>query len=127
MPDNESDERKLRFLPPAERDFKNLPRGIQRIFGRALTLVQHGLEPGEAKALQGFGGRRVLELRESDENGTYRAIYTVNIAEAVYVLHSFQKKSHKGTKTDRHDIELIKGRLKWAEQDSERRQSGEEM
>lgn len=57
MADNGHDVRKLRFLPPAERDFKTLPKGIQKVFGRALNLVQLGLEPDEAKALQGFGGR----------------------------------------------------------------------
>lgn len=125
MTDNEHDERKLRFLPPAERDYKDLPGGIQRVFGRALNLVQHGIEPEVAKALQGFGGRQVLELRESDEHGTYRAVYTVRIAEAIYVLHAFQKKSHRGIKTDKQDIELIRERLKWAEQDAERRRRGD--
>lgn len=125
MGDKESDERKLRFLPPAERDYKDLPRDIQRIFGQALNLVQHGLEPEEAKALQGFGGRQVLELKETDEHGTYRAVYTVKIAAVVYVLHAFQKKSHKGTKTDKQDIDLIKERLKWAEQDAVQRTKGD--
>ncbi|MEB3223003.1 MAG: type II toxin-antitoxin system RelE/ParE family toxin [Candidatus Sericytochromatia bacterium] len=125
MADNDSDARKLRFLPPAERDYVNLPRGIQKVFGRALNLVQMGLEPEEAKALQGFGGRQVLELVEHDESGTYRAVYTVKIAEAVYVLHAFQKKSHKGIKTDKQDVELIKERLKWAEWDAEQRRKGD--
>lgn len=125
MAGSESDKRRLRFLPPAERDYKDLPREIQGIFGRALNLVQNGLEPEEAKALQGFGGRQVLELKESDEHGTYRAVYTVKIAEAVYVLHAFQKKSRKGIKTDKHDIELVKERLKWAEQDAELRRKGD--
>ena len=51
--------------------------------------------------MRGFGGRQVLELRASDEHGTYRAVYTVRIAGAIYVLHAFQKKSHKGIKTDK--------------------------
>jgi phage-related protein len=125
LPDNQRDARKLRFLPPAERDYVSLPRGIQKIFGRALNLVQLGLEPAGAKALQGFGGRQVLELVERDENGTYRAVYTVKLTEAVYVLHAFQKKSHKGVKTDKQDVELIKERLKWAEWDAEKRRKGE--
>lgn len=124
MNDNRAQERKLLFLPPAERDYRALPVGIQRIFGRALNLVQHDLEPVEAKALRGFGGRQVLELRETDEHGTYRTVYTVRMAEAVYVLHAFQKKSHKGIKTDKQDIDLIKERLRWAEQDAEQRRKG---
>ena len=121
------DERRLRFLPPAERDYRDLPEGIQRIFGRTLNLVQHGIDPEESKTLQGFGGRQVLELRENDEHGTYRTVYTVRIAEAVYVLHAFQKKLHKGIKTDKQDIYLIRERLKWAEQDTERRRKGDKQ
>ena len=124
MNDNDAEERKLIFLPPALRDYRDLPAGIQRIFGRALNLVQHDLEPVEAKSMRGFGGRQVLELRASDEHGTYRAVYTVRIAGAIYVLHAFQKKSHKGIKTDKQDIELMIERLKWAEQDAEWRRKG---
>lgn len=52
---------------------------------------------------------------ESDEDGTYRAIYTVKFSEAVYVLHCFQKESTRGIKTSQQDIDLIKSRLKLAE------------
>lgn len=71
--------------------------------------------PSIAKAMKGFGGADVLELRESDVAGAYRAVYTVRFGERIYVLHAFQKKSHKGISTDKQDIELIKARLKWAE------------
>ncbi len=37
--------------------------------------------------------------------------------EVVYVLHCFQKKSKRGIKTPRHDVELVEARLKWAEAD----------
>lgn len=63
----------------------------------------------------------MLELIASDEHGAYRAVYTVKIAAAIYVLHAFPKKSHKGIKTDKQDIELIKERLRWAEQDAAQR------
>lgn len=123
MSERKSEERALRFLPPAERDYRALPRDIQRIFGQALNLAQHGLESVEAKALHGFGGRQVLELKESDEHGTYRAVYTVRIAEAVYVLHAFQKKSRRGIKTAPQDIALIHERLRWAEWDAAQRRN----
>ena len=71
--------------------------------------------PSIAKMMKGFGGADVLELRESDAAGTYRAVYTVRFGERIYVLHAFQKKSHKGISTDKQDVELIKARLKWAE------------
>lgn len=62
-----------------------------------------------------------MELREDDEAGTYRSVYTVKFGEVVYVLHAFTKKSKKGIATDKQDVELIKERLKWAEEDFNRR------
>jgi phage-related protein len=52
---------------------------------------------------------------ESDTGGTYRAVYTVKFAEAVFVLHCFQKKSKSSIATPKHDIEIIRARLKVAE------------
>ena len=45
---------------------------------------------------------------------TFRAVYTVKIAERVYVLHCFQQKSTKGIETPRQDMDLIRERLKAA-------------
>ena len=85
--------------------------------GYALQQVQEGGEPLAAKALRGFGGRAVLELVEDFDGDTYRAVYTVQFADAVYVLHAFQKKAKKGIATPRHEIELIKSRLRDAQAD----------
>jgi phage-related protein len=52
---------------------------------------------------------------ENDSEGTYRAVYTVRFADAVCVLHCFQKKSTSGVAAPKQDIELIKARLKQAE------------
>ncbi len=53
----------------------------------------------------------------SDHQGdTYRAVYTVRLVHAVYVLHAFQKKSKKGIETAKRDMELIRQRLKRAEE-----------
>ncbi len=65
--------------------------------------------------MQGFGGSAVLEILESDEGGTYRAVYTVKYAQAIFVLHCFQKKSKKGIATPKEDMDVIRGRLKMAE------------
>jgi phage-related protein len=83
-----------------------------------------GKDPA-ARPLKGFGGAGVLEIVEDHEGDTYRAVYTVKYAEAVYVLHAFQKKSHRGIVTPRHDVDLIKARLRRAQELHERR--GEEM
>jgi phage-related protein len=69
----------------------------------------------KAKPLRGFGGAGVLEIVENEEGGAYRAVYTVRFAEAVFVLHCFQKKSKRGIATPKADMDLIRNRLKDAE------------
>jgi len=83
--------------------------------GQSIDDAQHGGEHPAAKALKGFGGRGVPEVVDDFDGDTYRAVYTVKFAGVVYVLHAFQKKSRKGIATPQHEIELIKARLKRAE------------
>ncbi|KAB2941620.1 MAG: type II toxin-antitoxin system RelE/ParE family toxin [Hyphomicrobium sp.] len=113
-----SDVRKpLLWIGSSKRDLDGLPDGVQDVFGFALDFAQRGLKHEAAKALSCFGGAGVLEVVENDEGGTYRAVYTVKFAGAVYVLHVFQKKSKKGIATPQSDVKLIKARLKKAEED----------
>lgn len=78
-----------------------------------------------AKPLQGFGGAGVLEIIERHDGDTYRAVYTVKFRSVLYVLHCFQKKARHGIKTPQQDIELIKQRLRVAEQDYETHYRGQ--
>ena len=81
--------------------------------GYALFLAQMGeRHTTMAKALGGFGGANVIEVRESYDGNAYRAVYTVRYADTVYVLHAFQKKSKKGTATPKPEMDLIEKRLK---------------
>ena len=66
--------------------------------------------------LSGFGGAGVVEIVRDYRDDTFRAVYTVRYAGAMYVLHAFQKKSKTGRTTPRRDMELIKQRLREAEQ-----------
>jgi len=66
--------------------------------------------------LQGFGGAGVLEVVSDHNSETYRAVYTVKFAGMVYVLHAFQKKAKRGIATTKRDIDLIKARLRWAQE-----------
>jgi phage-related protein len=68
---------------------------------------------------RGFGSAGVLEVVEDDDGNTYRAVYTVRFSNAVYVLHCFQKKSHKGIATPKQDLNLVHDRLKLAQQHAE--------
>jgi phage-related protein len=81
-----------------------------------LFLAQTGQHPPSAKLLKGLGSG-VVELVDDFDGDTYRAVYTVRFASAVYVLHAFKKKSKQGIKTPQGDIELIKQRLKDAQAD----------
>jgi phage-related protein len=89
-----------------------MPDPVKETFGYGLYLAQVGERHPAAKVLHGFHGAGVLELIEDDNGSTYRAVYTVRFAYAVYVLHCFQKKSKAGIATPRQDIELISKRLK---------------
>ena len=82
--------------------------------GFAINDAQNGDEHPRAKALKGFGGRSVLEVVDDEDGDTFRAVYTVRFAGVIYVLHSFQKKSKKGIEAPKHDIEIIRARLKAA-------------
>ncbi len=75
----------------------------------------NSLRSSVSKPLKGFGDAAVVELIERDSAGTYRAIYTVRFADAVFVLHCFQKKSISGIATPKREIDVIRARLKAAE------------
>jgi phage-related protein len=92
-----------------------MPDDVVDVFGFALHLAQLGRKHGQAKPLKGFGGAGVLEVIEDHKGDTYRAVYTVKIADIVYVLHCFQKKSTKGMETPQHEMDLIRERLKAAQ------------
>lgn len=96
-------------------DLKQFPYEVQDEMGHGLYLAQMGDRHNHAKTLSGLGNAKVIELREKDRSGTYRMIYTVEMAEFIFVLHAFQKKSKSGIATPKQEIDLIKNRLKDAE------------
>jgi len=109
--------RPLRWVGSSKDDVSAFPQGVKARIGGALWDAQMGRKAPFAKPLRGFGGAGVLEVVDDFDGDTYRAVYTVIFAEAVYVLHAFQKKSRKGVATPRSEIELIKKRLERARQD----------
>ena len=113
----------IRWVGASRRDLKSFPRDVQREVGQALYAAQCGTEYPSVKALKGFGGRSVLEVVVGDAVSTYRTVYTVRFADAIYVLHAFQKKSKKGIATPQMEIELVRKRLLEAERDYRRRQN----
>jgi phage-related protein len=98
-------------------DLAAFPEEVKDAIGYALYIAQLGGKHSDAKPLQGFGGAAILEIIEDHAGNTYRAVYTVRFADRIYVLHVFQKKSKAGIKTPKHQMELIRSRLKRAEQE----------
>jgi phage-related protein len=89
------------------------PEAVKDSVGKALNLAQFGGKHPAAKPWKGEGPG-VLEIVEDHGGNTFRAVYTIRFAQAVYVLHAFQKKSPRGIKTARRDVELVAERLKQA-------------
>ena len=113
-------EKPLHWVASAKKDFQTFPVEVQAEMGYALGLAQLGAKHPNAKAWKGEGPG-VLEIVEDYREGTYRAVYTVRFVGAVYVLHTFQKKSKTGIKTPQQDVKLIGERLKRAHMDHENR------
>jgi phage-related protein len=84
------------------------PASAKREAGYQLDKVQHGLEPDDWKPMSSIGSG-VKEVRIWDEAGAFRVIYVAKLADAVYVLHCFQKKTEQ---TSEKDIKLARKRFK---------------
>jgi len=106
----------VRWIGSARADLQDFPVEVRTDMGFALWVAQQGGRPPQAKPLKGIvSGAGVLELVERHDGDTYRVVYAVRFKTAVYVLHAFQKKSRSGIKTPKHDIEVIRERLRAAE------------
>lgn len=105
----------LAWIGSSKKDLMALPVDVRKFFGHALDFAQRGDKHDAAKVLKGFGGAGVLEVLDDDQDGTYRAVYTVKFVEAVFVLHCFSKKSKRGIETPKEDMDVIRMRLKVAE------------
>jgi phage-related protein len=100
------------WVGSSREDLREFPEPVQDHIGYALYVAQRGGKHRDTKTLTGIGGAGVVEVVKDYRGDTFRAVYTVQFAEAVYVLHAFQKKSKRGRETARLDIELIKRRLR---------------
>jgi phage-related protein len=91
------------------------PQAARREAGYQLDRVQHGREPDDWKPMSTVG-RGVREIRIHDAAGAFRVLYVAKFDDAVYVLHCFQKKSKRGAKTPTRELDLIKSRLRMAQE-----------
>lgn len=105
------------WVGSTKHDLRFLSKDIQDEIGFALYEAQKGGKSDKAKPLKGFGSASVLEIVARSVGETYRAVYTVKFEKAIAVLHVFHKKSKSGIETPKQDIDLIKNRLKLAEEE----------
>ena len=105
----------VEWIGSSKADLKMFPAAVRGVVGFALYQAQVGLKHRDAKPLRGLGAN-ILEVVSRYDGDTYRAVYTVRFKAAVYVLHAFQKKAKRGTATPKQEIDLVKRRLKAAEQ-----------
>ena len=107
----------LRWIASSKDDLSAMPAEVCRDVGYALYAAQQGDKHDDAKVLKGFGGAGVIEVIARHDGDAFRAVYTVRFAGVIYVLHAFQKKAKRGIATPKKEIDLIRRRLRLAEQD----------
>src|SRR5271167_4594549 len=94
------------WIGSSKDDISALPGPVKASFGHRLWQVQNGETPLDMKPLRQFG-TGVFELRERFDKNAYRLVYAVKLAEAIYVLHAFVKKSKYGIGLPKPDAEII--------------------
>jgi phage-related protein len=117
------DIRPVIWIGSSRRDLRSMPKKVRQDFGQALYAAQQGETDPAAKPLKGFGGSRVMEIVERYKGDAFRAVYTAQFGEAVYVLHVFQKKSKSGIATPKPEMDLIRRRYAEADRHHRERQN----
>ena len=123
---HDQDMRPCEWMGRSKRDLKEMPEDVKLAIGIDLNEVQYGKRPRSATPPKEVHGAGVLEIRKDFDSDTYRCVYAVRFAKAVYVLHVFQKKSKSGIATPPHDIALIRSRLREAAEHYSRKYEGTE-
>ncbi|MFN3322818.1 MAG: type II toxin-antitoxin system RelE/ParE family toxin [Bryobacteraceae bacterium] len=103
--------RPISWIKGALKDFGAFPEGAQSICLAALTIIAEGGMADIAKPMQGMGSG-VFEIALPFRGDAFRVVYAVQLGDDIWVVHAFQKKSTRGIKTPKRDLDLIKDRLK---------------
>ena len=103
--------RPISWIKAARKEFENFPLDAQTICLTALTIAAEGGKADIAKPMQAMGSG-VFEIALRFRGNAFRVVYAVQIGSDIWVVHAFQKKSTQGIKTPKHEIELIRNRLK---------------
>jgi len=103
--------RPISWIKAALKEFETFPDGARSICLAALTIAAEGGKSDIAKPMHGMGSG-TFEITLAFRGDAYRVVYAVQLADEIWVVHAFQKKSTRGIKTPTREIELIKDRLK---------------
>jgi phage-related protein len=103
--------RPVSWIKTALRDFQKFPEGAQTICLAALTIAAEGGKADIAKPISGMGSG-VFEIALPFKGNAFRVVYAVQIADEIWVVHAFQKKSTQGIKTPQRELNLTQDRLK---------------
>lgn len=103
--------RAISWIKPARKDFEKFPKEARDRVLDVLTIAAEGSKAEIAKPMKGLGSG-ILEIALPYKGNAFRVIYAVQIGDDLWVIHAFQKKSTKGIKTPKQEVDLIKGRLK---------------
>jgi phage-related protein len=99
----------------ARKAFEAFPERVQLEIERALTYAAEGRKADVAKPMKGLGSG-MYEIALRFRSDAYRAVYAVQLDEDIWVVHAFQKKSKTGIRTPKHEIDLIRKRIKRLEE-----------
>lgn len=103
--------RPVSWIKAALKTFEGFPQGARSICLAALTIAAEGGKVDIAKPMQGLGSG-VFEIALPFRSNAFRVVYAVQLGEEIWVIHAFQKKSTQGIRTPKHEIDLIRDRLK---------------
>ena len=118
-PTAEGQPKPVRWVGSSKEDLSTFPTEVRQQVGGALWEAQIGRKAPYAKPFKGFGDAGVLEIVDDFDGNTFRAVYTIRFAKAVYVLHAFQKKSKRGVATPKAELDMVNQRLRRAREDYE--------
>ncbi len=102
--------RPISWIKAALKDFGRFPDDAQSVCLNALTIAAEGGKADIAKPLFGLGSG-VFEIALPHRGDAFRVVYAVQLGDEIWVIHAFQKKSTRGIKTAKRDMDLIRDRL----------------
>ena len=102
------------WIGASKKELLEFPEEVIDEVGYILYRVQNNQNHPNVKSLKGFNG--VFEIVSDYQTDTYRTVYAIKLSNAIFILHAFQKKSKSGIKTPKQNVNLIKERLKKAQE-----------